>query len=393
MSPLYNFDEILDRSGERSKTWDLRTLKPGQLPMHGAETHFTCPYPVLEAVRQVSQCQVYGYPYFTDDFEKAAAGWLYRRHGWAVDPEWVEFVGGIVPGIAFVLQTVTKPGEKVLVNTPAYDPFRGVVLNNDRQLLESPLLIDCETGAVSFDWQDMEEKFRDPACTAFILCDPHNPTGKCCTREELLRIAELSEKYQVFVIVDEVHADFVFSGHRHICYPSVSDFARGRSAVVINPSKTFNVAGFRTGALILPDRELHDRVLVKVMAVKGISRTITGVAAFEACYDGRCDDYADQVRDYVEGLRDLTCDFFREHIPSITLLRPQASFVCWLDCRRLGLPQQQLLSFFAQAGTLMGNGEEYDRQLGRGFVRMAYAFPRPQLLEGLQKLKTAVDTL
>ena len=393
MAITYNFDEILDRTKERSKTWDFRTLKPGQLPMNGAETHFTCPYPVLDAVRQVASCQVYGYPYFTEDFENAAAGWMKRRHGWDVDPSWVQFVGGIVPGIAFAIQAMTNVGDKVLINTPAYDPFRGVVQNNDRVLVESALKVDCAKSTVEFDWEDMEKKFSDPACKAFILCDPQNPTGKCCTREELLKIAELSEKYGVFVIVDEVHADFVFSGMKHISYPTVSDWAKNFSAVTMNPSKTFNVAGFRTGAIIIANKEIRDKVAVKIMAVKGISRTITGVAAFEACYDGRCDDYADQALAYVEKLRDEVYDFFQKRIPQIKMLKPEATFVCWLDCRGLGMSHEDMMKFFTQVGTLMGNGLEYDAELGRGHVRMAYAFPRAQLMEALEKLASAVEKL
>ena len=393
MGYTYNFDEILDRTRERSKTWDFRSLKPGELPMNGAETHFTCPQPVLDAVRAVSQCQIYGYPYFTDDFEKAIAGWMERRHGWAVDPAWVQFVGGIVPGIAFALQAVTAPGDKVLINTPAYDPFRGCVVHNDRVLAESPLTIGEDS--VSFDWADMERQFADPAVTAFILCDPHNPTGKCCTREELERIAALSERYGVFVIVDEVHADFVFTGHEHICYPTVSDYAASFSAVTVNPSKTFNVAGFRTGAILIPNAEIRDRVALKILAVKGISRTITGVAAFEAAYGGACDDYADQARAYVEDLRDTMYDYFRVNIPKIKMLKPEACFVCWLDCRDLGFQsQEELMRFFREkAGVLMGNGLEYDSELGKGRVRIAYGFPKAQLIAALARLKSAVDAL
>lgn len=393
MPTTYNFDEILNRTKERSKTWDFRTLKPGQLPMNGAETHFTCPYPVLDSIRELSECQVYGYPYFTDDFEDSIAGWLKRRHGWDADPKWIEFVSGIVPGIAFALQVMTKPGDKVLVNTPAYDPFRGVVQNNDRVLVQSPLLVDCVNSKVEFDWEDMEKKFSDPACTAFILCNPHNPTGKCCSRQELLEIARLSEKYGVFVIVDEVHADFVFSGAKHICYASISDFAANFSATTVNPSKTFNVAGFRTGAIIVPQREIHDKINIKILAVKGISRTITGVAAFETCYGGDCDDYADQILVYVENLRNTVYDFIRTRIPRIVMLKPEGCFVCWLDCRGLGFSQPELMAFFAQVGTLMGDGLEYDQNLGEGFVRMAYAFPKAQLMAALEKLANAVDKL
>lgn len=277
MSYTYDFNVIVDRSRERSKTWDPRNVKPGQLPMNGAEMHFACPIPVLEAVREVSECQVYGYPYFTDDFAQAAAGWMKRRHDWDVDYKWVEFVGGIVPGIAFAMQAMTKVGDGIIINTPAYSPFRDCIRDNDRKLVESGLLIDSEKGTVEFDWADMEAKFADPNNTCFILCDPQNPTGKSCTLEELKKIEELSKKYNVFVIVDEVHADFVFDGKRHICYPTVGDFAKGFSAVVINPSKTFNTAGFRTAAIIIPNQEIHDKTNVKIAAVKGYSRTITGV--------------------------------------------------------------------------------------------------------------------
>lgn len=391
MSYTYDFNVIVDRSRERSKTWDPRNVKPGQLPMNGAEMHFACPIPVLEAVREVSECQVYGYPYFTDDFAQAAAGWMKRRHDWDVDYKWVEFVGGIVPGIAFAMQAMTKVGDGIIINTPAYSPFRDCIRDNDRKLVESGLLIDSEKGTVEFDWADMEAKFADPNNTCFILCDPQNPTGKSCTLEELKKIEELSKKYNVFVIVDEVHADFVFDGKRHICYPTVGDFAKGFSAVVINPSKTFNTAGFRTAAIIIPNQEIHDKTNVKIAAVKGYSRTITGVAAFEAAYGGKCDDFADQAREYVQTMRNKMCDYFAENIPEMKIIKPEACFVCWCDCHGLGFEDQgEMMTFLAEAGVLMSNGLEYDKELGRGYVRIAYGFPEIQLMPALEKLAAAV---
>ena len=391
MSYTYDFNVIVDRSRERSKTWDPRNVKPGQLPMNGAEMHFACPIPVLEAVREVSECQVYGYPYFTDDFAQAAAGWMKRRHDWDVDYKWVEFVGGIVPGSAFAMQAMTKVGDGIIINTPAYSPFRDCIRDNDRKLVESGLLIDSEKGTVEFDWADMEAKFADPNNTCFILCDPQNPTGKSCTLEELKKIEELSKKYNVFVIVDEVHADFVFDGKRHICYPTVGDFAKGFSAVVINPSKTFNTAGFRTAAIIIPNQEIHDKTNVKIAAVKGYSRTITGVAAFEAAYGGKCDDFADQAHEYVQTMRNKMCDYFAENIPEMKIIKPEACFVCWCDCHGLGFEDQgEMMKFLAEAGVLMSNGLEYDKELGRGYVRIAYGFPEIQLMPALEKLAAAV---
>lgn len=391
MSYTYDFNVIVDRSRERSKTWDPRNVKPGQLPMNGAEMHFACPIPVLEAVREVSECQVYGYPYFTDDFAQAAAGWMKRRHDWDVDYKWVEFVGGIVPGIAFAMQAMTKVGDGIIINTPAYSPFRDCIRDNDRKLVESGLLIDSEKGTVEFDWADMEAKFADPNNTCFILCDPQNPTGKSCTLEELKKIEELSKKYNVFVIVDEVHADFVFDGKRHICYPTVGDFAKEFSAVVINPSKTFNTAGFRTAAIIIPNQEIHDKTNVKIAAVKGYSRTITGVAAFEAAYGGKCDDFADQAHEYVQTMRNKMCDYFAENIPEMKIIKPEACFVCWCDCHGLGFEDQgEMMKFLAEAGVLMSNGLEYDKELGRGYVRIAYGFPEIQLMPALEKLAAAV---
>ena len=391
MSYTYDFNVIVDRSRERSKTWDPRNVKPGQLPMNGAEMHFACPIPVLEAVREVSECQGYGYPYFTDDFAQAAAGWMKRSHDWDVDYKWVEFVGGIVPGIAFAMQAMTKVGDGIIINTPAYSPFRDCIRDNDRKLVESGLLIDSEKGTVEFDWTDMEAKFADPNNTCFILCDPQNPTGKSCTLEELKKIEELSKKYNVFVIVDEVHADFVFDGKRHICYPTVGDFAKEFSAVVINPSKTFNTAGFRTAAIIIPNQEIHDKTNVKIAAVKGYSRTITGVAAFEAAYGGKCDDFADQAREYVQAMRNKMCDYFAENIPEMKIIKPEACFVCWCDCHGLGFEDQgEMMKFLAEAGVLMSNGLEYDKELGRGYVRIAYGFPEIQLMPALEKLAAAV---
>lgn len=389
----YNFNVMPDRSKERSKTWDPHTVKAGDIPMNGAETHFTCPYPVLDAVREVASCSVYGYPYFTDDFSNAAAGFMKRWRNWDCDPSWIEFVGGILPGVAFALQAMTKPGDNVVLNVPAYSPFRTVIEANDRVLLESKLVISDDK--VEFDWADMEKKFSDPKTTAFILCDPHNPTGKSCTREELEKIAAMSEKYGVFVIVDEVHADYVFNGE-HIPYLTVSEYAKHHGVIVINPSKSFNVAGFRTGAIIMPDKEVHDKINVKIIAVKGISRTITGVAAFEACYDGRSDDYLTGLREYVLGNKEYITEFFKNRIPKIKMVPADGCFVCWLDCRALGFAtQKELMSFLNATGVLLSDGSDYfaDPKEGLGFVRMAYAFPKDMLADAMERLEKAVNAL
>lgn len=392
MEKTFDFDQILDRTRERSKTWDFRTLKPGAIPMNGAETHFACPDPVRQAIHEVADWPIYGYPYFTDDFVNAAAGYQKRRHGWNCDPAWIEFVGGIVPGIAFALQAVTGVGDQVLINAPAYSPFRSTVESNDRVVVESMLKVSPEGAA--FDWEDMERKFSDPATRAFILCDPHNPTGKCCTQEELARIDALSQKYGVFVIVDEVHADFVFRG-KHISYPAISEHAEQNSAVVVNPSKTFNVAGFRTGAIIIPNGEIHAAVNKRILSVKGISRTITGVAAFEACYDGRCDSYADAAAQYVKENLLYVEAFLKSRIPRIKMVRPDGCFVCWLDCGGLGFDsQEELMAFLDGTGIMLSDGSDYFADGdGRGYVRMAYAFPRPQLNEALERLEQAVNAL
>lgn len=388
----YDFDQILDRTKERSKTWDFRTLKPGQLPMHGAEHHFACPEPVIDAVREVAGSEIYGYPYFTDDFERSAAGWMDRRYGFAVKPEEVVFTHGIIPGIAYVLQALCLPGDKVLINTPAYGPFRECIVTNNCRIVESPLIVTAE--CASFDWDDMEAKFSDPYLKAFILCDPQNPTGKSCTREELLKIAELAEKYEVFVITDEVHADFIFDGGKHFCYPTVSEYARQHSAVTINPSKTFNVAGFRTGAVIVPNDRFRSRVDDRNKAVKGYSRTITGIAAFEACYGGPCDAYADAISAYVEGLRNDMIAFMEDRVPEVHILRPEASFVCWWDVRGLSLgSERDIVRFFAdKAGILVSSSSGYDTTgLSDGYIRISYAFPRQQLFEALERLASAVQ--
>ena len=212
--------------------------------------------------------------------------------------------------------------------------------------------------------------------------------------EELARIDTLARQYGVFVIVDEVHADFVFRG-RHISYPTVSEYARLHSAVVINPSKTFNVAGFRTGAVIIPNEGLHAAVNKHILAVKGISRTITGVAAFEACYDGRCDDYADAVCAYVrENLLWLEA-FLKTRLSQVSLVRPDGCFVCWLDCNGLGFAtQKELMAFLDGTGVMLSDGSDYFADGdGRGYVRMAYAFPRSQLQEALEHLENAVSAL
>ncbi|MDD4321554.1 MAG: aminotransferase class I/II-fold pyridoxal phosphate-dependent enzyme, partial [Acidaminococcaceae bacterium] len=297
MTLVHDFDTTLNRRNTQCKKWD--TYGDDVIPMWIADTDFKCPEPIVKAIQKRAEHEVFGYPCIDKGYEEAVCGWQKRRLGWEVKPEWVEYTPAVVPAIVYAMRAFTNPGDNVLVQMPAYHPFHQVIPHNGRYIAPN-LLLHGEDGAWSIDWEDMEKKLSEPRTTMFLLCSPHNPTGKCFTREELEKISQLCIKHHVFVVSDEIHSDIIYKGFKHIPFGSVSEGAANNCVVCVNPSKTFNIAGFRTGAAIIPNLNNHDRFYSEMENLKAFGRNIFGTLAVQTAYT-ECDYYADQLMEYLQG--------------------------------------------------------------------------------------------
>ena len=360
------FDIPVERRGTDSKKYSPDFFPEDVIPLWIADTDFLCPPEIIETITQRASAGLYGYPNNNVDFAEAAQGWLSRRFGLLVDTRNVQSVPGTIHGVICTLRAVTSPGDGVLIQTPAYPPFYEAIRRNGRAIITNEL--ELINGHYEIDFGSLEKALARPDVKAMILCNPHNPTGRVFTKTELMKISELCLRYGVFVIADEIHADIVYMPNTHIPYASLSEEAAKHSVLCINPSKTFNIAGLRTAAVITFDSNIQNRVSHEIVANKTYGRNIFGAAAFVAAYT-RCDEYADLLIEYLTDNLKMVREKLSP-LEEISLVEPEGTYLLWLDCRGMGLTQTQLKSFFVNDakvglndGTTFGDG-------GIGFMRL-----------------------
>lgn len=387
----HNFDEIINRCDSECKKYESAQNNSGILPMWIADTDFAVPKEISEAIVARANHPCFGYPVESFEFEKSAQRWEKVRFGWDIDPHWVKYSNGVLPFLMYAIRALSYPGDKVVIQPPVYPPFSAIVKNNGRQLLTNPLKQD-ENGKYQIDFEDLEEKLKDPRTKLFFMSNPHNPTMRCFTREELVKMGDLCLKHNVVVISDEIHCDLTFKGYNHIPFASISEEFAQNSMVLINPSKTFNIAGFRTGAAIIPNDEMRKNIQITIENNKNYGRTIFGMLSFITAYE-KCDYYADELMEYLEENKNYLVDFLKENIPQIKLAQPEATYLMWLDCKGLNMTQSQLKEFFMNNAKLyLNDGSTFGAE-GVGFMRMNIACPKATLQEALARLKQAVDNI
>ena len=386
----HNFDEIIDRRASECKKYEPAYPKD-VIPMWIADTDFAVPKEIADAIKKRAEHPCYGYPVENFEFEKAAARWEKVRFGWDVDPEWVKYSNGVLPFLMYAIRAFAYPGDKVVIQTPVYPPFHAITKNNGCQLVTNPLVQD-ENGKFQIDFEDLENKLKDPRTKLFFMSNPHNPTMRSFTREELVRIGELCLKYRVIVISDEIHCDLTYKNYKHIPFASISEDFAQNCMVLINPSKTFNIAGFRTGAAIIPNKQLRDNIQIIIQNNKNYGRTIFGMLSFITAYT-ECYYYADELMEYLEVNKDYVVSFIKERIPRIKLAEPEATYLLWLDCRELNMSQKELKEFFFDKAKLgLNDGSTFGVE-GTGFMRINIACPKVTVVEAMNRLEKAVNEL
>lgn len=385
----HDFDEVVDRRGTGCKKWD--TYAEDVIPMWIADTDFKCPQPIIDAMVKRAQHGIYGYPDNYKNFEESIVNWQKKRFGWNIEADWVEYTPAVIPAIVYAMYAFTNPGDNVVIHMPAYHPFHDIIPNNGRHILGNEMILQ-EDGRYAIDFDNLEELLSRKRTTMFLLCSPHNPTGKCFSREELTRMAELCQKHHVFVVSDEIHSDIIYKGHKHIPFGSLSQEAADNCVVCVNPSKTFNIAGVRTGAAVIPNRKNHDRFYAPLENLKAYGRTIFGTLPIEVAYN-ECDYYADQLLEYLEGNLHYLQNFLAERVPQIKTVDTQATYLIWLNCKALGMQPKELQKFFLEKAKVAMNEGSTFRTGGSGFMRMNIACPRSRLVEALNRIEAAVKAL
>jgi cystathionine beta-lyase len=387
MGLVHNFDELVDRRGTDSKKYNV--YPQDVIPMWIADSDFKAPQPVVDALVERMQQGVYGYTLNSDRLKKSAAKWQKERFGWDVDPEWVEYVPGVISGVISAVRALSQPGDNIVIQTPCYPPFKDLSDHNGRHLLRNALVL--KDGHYEINFEEFEEMVKDTRTKLFILCNPQNPSGRVFTKEELTRLGNLCLKYNVKILADEIHQDLVYSGHKHIPFASISEEFAQNTVSFMNPSKTFNVPGFRTAAFIASNPVLKNAVHDIVVNNKAIGENICGTIAFYTAYE-QCAYYADQMAEYVEKNRDLVEETLKD-VKGINVIHAEGTYLLWLDCRGLGMSQAELDKFFVETVKLGFNSGKGFGPEGEGFLRMNVACPRATVEEALKRIVTAVNAL
>ena len=380
----YDFDKLTDRKGVGSLKWGVRE---GELPMWVADMDFETAPEIVEVLRARAEHGIFGYSVVTDDRYQAYRDWWGRRHHLEMEKDWLVFSTGVVPAISSIVRKLTTVGENVLIQTPVYNIFFNSIRNNGRNVLESPLVYDSRE--YSIDFEDLERKLADPQTAMMFLCNPHNPIGKIWDRETLARIGELCAKHHVLVLSDEIHCDLTDPGCEYVPFASVSETCRKNSVTCIAPTKTFNLAGLQTAAVMVPDPVLRHKVWRGLNTDEVAEPNVFAVAGAVAAFN-RGEDWLEELRTYLADNKQRVRSFVAERLPEIKVVPSQATYLLWLDCSGITEDAGELTKFIRQdSGLYLTEGQEYGA-CGKQFIRLNPACPRRRLLEGLERLERSV---
>ncbi len=379
----YNFDEIVDRRNTNCIKWD--TQKDGILPMWIADMDFKSPDEVVDALVERAREGVFGYNFRADGFYHSIINWVKKKFHWEIKKEWIVFTPGVVTGFNIGIRALSSENDGVLIQPPVYPPFKGTVDTIKRTLRKNPLVI--KDGRYVMDYEDLAEKLKESK--VFLFCSPHNPVGRVWSKDELEKVTNLCVENDVYIISDEIHCDLAYKGNRHTMIASLSEEVANRTITLIAPSKTFNIAGLFTSIAIIPNEDIRNKVNAQIASF-GIDHTsIFGAVGFEAAYTYG-EIWLDELLEYIEGNADYVVDYIEEHIPEVKIIKPEGTFLLWLDFRKLGLSQIELNEFMKEKGKVFMNDGATFGEEGQGFLRMNIGTSRANVEEAIKRIERAV---
>lgn len=383
----YDFDKITERKGTGAIKTDVLGKVYGKddlIPLWVADMDFETPDFIVEALKKRMEHPIFGYTALPENYWETVSKWIEDRHGWKTQCSWMTFIPGIVKGIGMAVNALLEKDEKVIIQPPVYHPFRLIPQKNGREVVFNPLR-QMEDGTYEMDFENLEA-VCDERCRMLILSNPHNPAGIVWSRETLEKLAEFCHSRKIIVVSDEIHCDMALFGNRHIPFASVSEKAAQCSITFGAPSKTFNIAGIVSSYAIVPDEKLRERFFRWLEASElSAAHLFAPIATMAAFNHG--EEWRQQMISYIEGNIRFIEDFCAENLPQIKPLRPQASFLVWLDCRGLGLGHDDLIDLFVnKAGLALNDGEMFSPG-GEGFMRLNVGTSRKILEQAMNRLQ------
>lgn len=391
----FDFDKIIDRRNTGAVKIDGLNEEFGRSDLVSAwiaDMDFeVCPAVTEALSSRINGHHIYGYTVVPDSYWQAIIDWQRRRNGFEIKREELSFIPGVVTGVALAVNFFTRPGDRIVIQEPVYHPFRHVITNNDRVVVNNALLHAAD-GSCHMDLDGLEQIFATRQPAMMIVCNPHNPMGIAWDADVLRQVASLARRYGVKLISDEIHSDLMLHGRHHHPLASVSDDAAAVTIAFGAPTKTFNIAGFRTSWCVIKNPELRVPFYrwLDVNEINMPNMTATLVA--EAAYN-HGEQWLTEALHYIEGNIDFVTDFCREHLPQVRVLKPQASYLVWLDFSQLGLTHDQLLDLtLNHAHVAMNDGCMFGCG-GEQHARLNVAAPRHVIADVMQRLACAVKEM
>lgn len=388
----WNFDEPANREGTNCIKYDLRNEIFGRsdiIPMWVADMDFVSPPFIADAIASRAAHKVYGYTFRPEEYYTSVINWYKRRHRWTIEKESIIFCPGVVPALNICTLAFTEPDDCIIIQPPVYFPFFPAVESHGRKLLSNQLIESESMWKMDFD--DLKRKMiHNPGM--IIISNPHNPVGRAWLREEITELVSICYDNNVVILADEIHCDLVLPGHKHTPVATISDKAKEITVTCIAPSKTFNLAGLSTANVIISNRELRKKFSVFPENLHISGGNIFGSVASVAAYS--CgDQWLDELLLYLEGNSNLVMEYCKENIPGVVPVKPEATYLMWLDCRSLGMKGKELQDFFVKrAGVGMNEGSVFGPG-GEGFMRMNIGCPRSTVRKALDQIRDAVNLL
>ena len=390
----YTFDEIIDRHDTLSVKWDL-CPDPHVIPMWVADMDFKAAPFIMDAVRERMEHGVFGYTHVPQRYYDAVIGWFASRRGWHIERDWIRYISGLVPALAVAVDALTKPGDKVVFQTPAYNCFFSCVEEAGREVLASPLIFDASGLRPTYrmDFDDLERKCSDPAATLFILCNPHNPAGRIWSAEDLARVGEICRRHGLAIVSDEIHCELEMPGHRYVPFACAS--ADNADCVTFcSPSKSFNIAGLEIANIVTPDPVKREKIGRTIRRMEMGNVNPLGVSALIAAYSDEGAAWLDSLNAYLyENYLALEA-VLKQACPYVRLCALEGTYLAWLDCRCFtakGISTREIQDsltavekVWINSGTMYGDGD---------FMRINLACPRSTLLEGARRIAAGLDRL
>lgn len=383
----FQFDEVVSRIGTNSAKWDglVESMGKDMISLSVADMDLKAPPAVVEKLEAFAKHGIYGYTDAFASYYKAVQAWLDRAYQWQVPQEWIVFCPRIIQAVSLVIQKFTAEGDAVLIHTPVYQPVAKAVTLNNRILVESPLQL--VSGRYEIDFENMELRMQQ-GVKIVLLISPHNPVGRVWTRAELERIAALCIKYDALIVSDDIHADFIHEGHEHIIIAKLSEEIAQRSIVCTSPGKTFNLASLEIANIVIPNDSIRER-FKQALQQSGIHNpTFFAVPALEAAYTA-CDDWLASLREYLKGNIIYAKAFIQEHMPELTVIEPEGTYLLWVDCRAVSQEESGLKRWIEQTARVsVSFGSSFGPE-GEGFIRINVAAPRSVLQDALKRIAAA----